>query len=109
MSCLADQLMEPWPVTGGIDDTLRLIESAIAKMPRMKIIERQHEYLRAEATSLIFRFVDDVEFLIDPGSQQVHFRSASRIGRSDLGANRKRMLKIRELYLACGYHGEKPD
>jgi len=40
------------------------------------------------------RFIDDVEFLIDEDEELVHFRSASRVGRSDLGVNRKRMSKI---------------
>ena len=39
-------------------------------------------------------FVDDVEFLLDPANKQLHFRSASRVGYSDLGANKRRMNKI---------------
>ena len=42
-------------------------------------------------------FVDDVEFLADPASDQVHVRSASRLGHSDLGVNRERVENIREL------------
>jgi len=43
-------------------------------------------------------FIDDVEFLQDPGKNLFHFRSASRVGHSDLGANRKRMEKIRNVF-----------
>ena len=55
------------------------------------------DYIHFEFTSSFFRFVDDVEFLLDEESELVHFRSASRVGRSDLGVNRSRMKKITEL------------
>jgi uncharacterized protein (DUF1499 family) len=45
----------------------------------------------AEFTSALFRFVDDVEFLLDDSTRTIHLRSASRIGNSDLGVNRKRV------------------
>jgi len=51
-------------------------------------------YLSATFTSGIFKFVDDVE--LRPGeSGYVHIRSASRVGYSDRGANRKRVEAIR--------------
>ena len=50
--------------------------------------------MHAEFTSVIFRFVDDVEFLLDADSLSIHVRSASRVGYSDLGANRARALAI---------------
>jgi uncharacterized protein (DUF1499 family) len=40
-------------------------------------------------------FVDDVEFLIEPNTQVIHVRSASRLGQSDLGVNRQRIEMIR--------------
>ena len=48
-----------------------------------------------EFTSRLMRYVDDVEFLYDSASNQTHVRSASRLGYSDLGANRKRIEAIR--------------
>lgn len=63
-----------------------------------KIITNNEHYIRAEFTSLIFRFVDDVEFYFPEVSENetiIHVRSASRIGHSDLGANRKRIETIR--------------
>jgi uncharacterized protein (DUF1499 family) len=49
-------------------------------------------------TTRLFRFKDDVEFYIDADEGQVHFRSASRVGYSDMGANRKRYQAFKELY-----------
>ena len=53
-------------------------------------------YLRAEFTSTLFRFVDDVEFVVVPDEGVIHFRSCSRVGYSDLGANRRRMESLRK-------------
>jgi uncharacterized protein (DUF1499 family) len=81
-------------------DTVKAMEmlvQVINLMPRSKIITRREDYLHAEFTSLIFRFVDDAEFYFPPGENIIHIRSASRTGHSDLGVNRKRMGKIRNL------------
>lgn len=72
------------------------IVAVIQSRPRTQIIERTENYLHVEFRSLIFRFVDDVEFYIDEDQQLVHFRSASRVGYSDMGVNRKRMERIVE-------------
>jgi uncharacterized protein (DUF1499 family) len=48
---------------------------------------------------MIFRFVDDVEFYIDERANLIHFRSASRLGYSDMGVNRKRMETIRASFV----------
>ena len=86
-------------MAANINDTIRCLETTIKKMPRMKIVVSRGNYLRAEATSMLFRFVDDIEFLIDPELKTVRFRSASRAGKYDLGANRKRMVAMKELYV----------
>lgn len=51
------------------------------------------DYMSATYTSSLMRFVDDVEFRRD--GTVWHVRSASRIGHSDMGANRKRVAAIR--------------
>lgn len=51
-------------------------------------------YLAVTFTSSVFRFVDDVECRLDPAKQQIQIRSASRVGYSDLGVNRKRVEAI---------------
>lgn len=83
---------------GSPDEAKERLLSVIEGMPRTAIVENDGWYIRAEFTSRIFRFVDDVEFLIDANAGVIDFRSASRVGRSDLGANRKRMETIREAF-----------
>lgn len=58
------------------------------------IVSETDNYLHAEFSTKIFRFVDDVEIRLDRNAGEIHLRSASRIGHSDLGANRKRIETI---------------
>lgn len=57
------------------------------------------EYLAAVFSSSVFGFVDDLEVRIDNNKNEIHFRSASRVGHSDLGMNRKRVESIKALFL----------
>lgn len=66
--------------------------------PRARIITQTDQYLRAEFTTPILRFVDDVEFLLTEDEKVIHVRSASRVGHSDLGTNRKRVEDIRAAF-----------
>ncbi len=66
-------------------------------LPRNHIVQQNDNYLRVEFSSAIMGFVDDVEFLFTEGSC-VHVRSASRLGYSDFGVNRKRIEQIRGLF-----------
>lgn len=84
--------VEPFAADDAAWQRLRRI---LTDMPRIKIIKQDENYLKAEATTRIWRFVDDLEFLYRPEYSLIHVRSASRIGRSDFGVNRKRIEQIR--------------
>lgn len=51
--------------------------------------------LQATYTSRLFRYVDDVQFTWQDGATVADVRSASRVGHSDMGANRKRVEALR--------------
>ncbi len=76
------------------------MKRAIASMPRTTIVTEEGAYLHVEFRTALFRFTDDVEFVVDPETKQIDFRSASRIGYSDLGTNRRRMEAVRAAYNA---------
>jgi len=61
-----------------------------------EVVQSDPGYLYARYTSRLLKFVDDVEFWFDPASNVIQVRSASRIGRSDMGVNRKRVEAVRE-------------
>ena len=88
--------MEPIAYVGGKGDVKAAIMETLEESSRASILESGKGYVRAEFTSRIFRFVDDVEFYIDKDERLIHFRSASRIGSSDMGANRERMTELRK-------------
>jgi uncharacterized protein (DUF1499 family) len=82
--------IEPLPPVS-IAELKKVIES----MERTKIIEETNNYLYAEFKSKLMGYVDDVEFYLDEGANVIHVRSASRLGKSDLGVNRQRVEEIR--------------
>jgi uncharacterized protein (DUF1499 family) len=67
----------------------------IAATERVAIVRRDAEYLRAEYTSRVLGFVDDLELALDRASNVIQVRSASRVGRSDFGVNRARVEALR--------------
>ncbi len=73
------------------------LRQAAAQLPRAKLITEKDDYLHFEFRSLVFRFVDDLEFHLDEATKTIHVRSASRVGHSDLGVNRRRVEAIRAL------------
>jgi len=95
----AKHAIEPFPVFTNAEKNLKQIAAIIKRMSRTKIVEQTDEYIHAEFVTKIFRFTDDVEFLIDREKNIIDVRSASRVGYSDLGVNRKRVEEIRQKYL----------
>jgi uncharacterized protein (DUF1499 family) len=81
----------------GKAEATQALKTALLSLPRTKLVEENENYLHYEFTSLLLRFVDDVEFLFDEETKTIRFRSASRIGHSDFGVNRRRMEEIRTL------------
>lgn len=77
------------------EEAIAKLKSVIESLPRTKIITQSNDYLYAEFKSALMGFVDDVEFYVDPKANVIQVRSASRLGQSDLGVNRKRIETIR--------------
>ena len=71
------------------------IKQVVESMERTTIIEETDTYLYTEFQSKLMGFVDDVEFYVDSANSVVQVRSASRLGQSDAGVNRKRVEEIR--------------
>ena len=82
---------------GSPQEARKRLLNVIKSMPRTQISRDKDNFIHAEFTSKIFRFVDDVEFYFEKLGT-IHFRSASRLGYSDMGVNRKRMEEIRHLF-----------
>lgn len=82
---------------------LDALEALITAAPRGEVLERTPLRLRAIDRTAVFRFVDDVDARVDAEARVLHVRSASRVGRGDLGANRRRVSAwLSELARAWG-------
>jgi uncharacterized protein (DUF1499 family) len=92
--------MDPIPYTGTVDEARQRLLKVIASMKRAEVMADQGNYLHVVFTSMVFRFRDDVEFAFDDEKKVINFRSASRVGYSDLGVNRKRMEEITKKYVS---------
>lgn len=67
----------------------------LSVVPRTEVIQQTDNYIHALSKSRIFQFVDDVEFYFPANESVIHLRSASRLGDSDFGVNRRRLEQIR--------------
>ena len=89
--------IEPIRYSTALAEAKQKLISVLTSLPRIDIQKDENSYLHVTQTSLIFRFVDDVEFLFDDEQKLIQFRSASRTGYSDFGVNRERMEQIRTI------------
>lgn len=69
----------------------------VSGLPRTRIVSQSENYLHAECSSAVFGFVDDLEFDLREADGLIAVRSAARLGQSDLGVNRRRVEKIRQI------------
>lgn len=96
-----DHVIAPIEFKGSREQAQERLLQILKASDRTNITVVEEDYIRVEFTSAIFRFVDDVEFYfpaVDSGKIIIHTRSASRIGYSDLGANRARIELIRSKF-----------
>lgn len=84
------------PIVYACDQTVAftVLKDILNSLEHTTIVEETPLYFRLECRTKVFKFVDDVEFYFS-GDSTILMRSASRVGFSDLGVNRRRLEKIR--------------
>jgi uncharacterized protein (DUF1499 family) len=97
-----DHFIAPFTIKGKPEDAFAVLKNALTGQSRTVITQASDNTLHAEATSLIFRFVDDVDAILDKDAGMIHIRSASRVGYSDFGVNRKRVEGLRAILQQAG-------
>lgn len=85
--------MEPLPFSS--PEPIQQLAEVLQEWPRVQVVTQSEDYLHAEFTSTLFRFIDDVEFYWNAQEGWMEVRSASRLGYSDLGVNRERVEALR--------------
>ena len=93
-----EKRVEPLLFSGGLERTRTRIKQAVAEFGGAQILTEKPDYLHVVFTVPIIPFKDDVEIFFSEKDNQVHYRSASRVGYSDLGVNRKRYMRLKSLY-----------
>ena len=81
--------------SGDASATLARLQQLVEDHPGAKLVTSSEGYLYAQFTTRWLKFTDDVEFWLDPGAGVIQVRSASRLGRKDLGVNRARIEALR--------------
>ncbi|MFA6163057.1 MAG: DUF1499 domain-containing protein [Methylobacter sp.] len=85
----------PFKITGNVEEAWAALKKALISQSRTVITSETSDTLHAEANSLVFRFVDDIDAILDADARLIHIRSASRTGYGDFGVNRKRVEMLR--------------
>jgi len=90
--------IEPLEYTDSTADARQKLIDILENSKRVKLAKVEMDYSHVEFRSLIFRFVDDVEFYFPPEENIIHVKSASRSGYYDFGVNRRRVERIRATF-----------
>ena len=88
----------PLSYSGDSGVALETLVAIIGSLERTEVVTQGENYIYAEFTSKMWKFVDDVEFVVDGEKSVINVRSASRLGKSDMGVNRARIEEIRSLF-----------
>jgi uncharacterized protein (DUF1499 family) len=91
----ATHKIEPLTYNSSPQEAMANLKTVFQSFKRAKVITETENYLYTEFTIPVVGFVDDVEFLLDEDAKVIHVRSASRLGESDLGVNRRRIETLR--------------
>jgi uncharacterized protein (DUF1499 family) len=73
-----------------------MLRAVVGNMSQAKLITEDERYRHYQFTSPLMGFIDDIELLFDHTNKLIHVKSASRVGKSDIGANRNRVALLSE-------------
>ncbi|NJC26692.1 DUF1499 domain-containing protein [Neolewinella antarctica] len=94
-----DKKRDPISYVGSQEDARQKLLTVLDAMPRTTRVAADEDYVHYTFKTWPIPFTDDVEFVFDDAKKLIHYRSASRVGYSDLGVNGKRMAKIVAAYI----------
>jgi uncharacterized protein (DUF1499 family) len=92
----------PFTLAVPADKAWSVVREVIGSLPRTEIVEEHTGYIHAKCTSLVFRFVDNLELLMMPDKGIISVRSSSVIGLFDLGVNYRRVENLRRILTEKG-------
>jgi uncharacterized protein (DUF1499 family) len=88
-------VIDPIHYSGDAKIAFDKLNAIVRGMAGVTVVTSNADYLYAEFQTPLLKFVDDVEFVLDPPACVIQMCSASRLGRKDFDANRNRLEAIR--------------
>lgn len=88
----------PLTFSGDGQQAMQTLARVLSGMDETRVVKQEAGYIYAQSTTAWLRFTDDLEFWLDPVNNVIQLRSASRLGKKDLGKNRQRIESIRALF-----------
>lgn len=83
---------------GSGEEARQRLKQVLANWPGAVVRWESPQAVWCEVRTRWMGFRDDVEFVFDDEARVIRVRSASRLGYSDLGANRRRIEALRRAY-----------
>lgn len=99
-----DKHVPAWPYNGSKNDAKKSLIGMLKGYQGTEILQNDENYVYVVVTSKTIKFKDDIEFYFNDAAQRIEFRSASRVGYSDWGVNRKRYDDMRSRYYSISAH-----
>ncbi|ALS78725.1 mercuric reductase [Planococcus kocurii] len=99
-----DKHVPAWPYNGSKNDAKKSLIGMLKGYEGAEIRQNDENYVYVVVTSKALKFKDDIEFFFNDATQRIEFRSASRVGYSDWGVNRKRYDDMRNRYYSISTH-----
>jgi uncharacterized protein (DUF1499 family) len=87
----------PFTLSMPAENAWSVVKEVVGSLPRTEIVEERPDYIHATCTSMVFRFVDNLELLMNPDKGIISVRSSSVIGLFDLGVNYRRVENLRRI------------
>lgn len=95
---LSDKYVSPFPFKKNLEMSKSKMLEVLGQYGNISVISNNGNYIHAISTTPRMRFKDDLEFYFDKQAALIHFRSASRVGYSDMGLNKERYNKLFKRY-----------
>lgn len=92
----ATHFIAPLVYHGSLAQAQEQLLGVLQSMERITLVEKTASYWHYTFQTAVLKFTDDVEFYFPAQEKVIHMRSASRMGYSDWGVNRKRLAQVRE-------------
>ena len=95
---IEEKRVEPLIFSGDLENSKSKILNIIANYKTAEIVKNEKNYIHVIFKTSGMKYKDDVEFYFDESNKLIHFRSASRVGYSDMGLNKERYNEIKNKY-----------